>query len=389
MGTRKSEKAANYRLVDFKHITAYGPKSDMDPDERVAAFRTDQSAKLFADVYLGKKEAEAAQSRANLATFGYHMLPFGAFWDNLTQGDIGEAVLSGVGDVATWVLPGAGYFAKAEKTRRRLKIARVGLEAGVGSVRAAQGIFAVIDGDGDKAAGYLGEATLRLLGVGVDTIAALKKTRTVGKLGKTTATAKKAEKGLEKAAAAKTGRLIDRVVGTDALGGKIYTPEQLRMLEKQIERMSEGKVVAVRNSALLKEIDARAAFISPENLQRVAKADADFITRHGLQDYVKSGRGLFLVGEEATYNKVAHEAFHLQHWKSNPAAYSGLTTFEKEKYVFEQIVQDHIWKSLKSGEREVQIKSFLGALVESNLSASEKTEIINTLVKPAFGKLHQ
>jgi hypothetical protein len=101
-------------------------------------------------------------------------LPFGAFYDNLAQGEYAEAGLSLVGDAAMFLtgpLAGAAKTARAAKT---LRLVGAGIEGGLAATRATQGIFALREGDKGKAAGYLGEAFLRLLGMSANAIKGLK-----------------------------------------------------------------------------------------------------------------------------------------------------------------------------------------------------------------------
>ncbi len=185
----------------------------------------------------------------------------------------------------------------------------------------------------------------------------------------------------------KTAGLIDHMSGVDAFGGKIYTAEQMTALEAQIKKLSGGKIALVKNNALLEDSGAGAAFISPEGLKEIARSDPAFITKYGLQEYVNSGKGVFLVGDKATYNVVIHEVFHLEHWKSNPALYSTLSKVEKETHVLEQMLQPQVWNGLKPLEREAHINSLLEVLVNSSLSEAEKEQIMNTLIIPALQRV--
>jgi hypothetical protein len=108
-----------------------------------------------------------------------HVVPGGALIDNAQQGNRGEAGLSAIGDAAGFLGPLAG-LAKGARTARNLRIAAVGLQAGLGATRLGQGFYAVYNGQGNQAAGYFGEGILRLLGASATGLRLLKGRAAVG-----------------------------------------------------------------------------------------------------------------------------------------------------------------------------------------------------------------
>ena len=95
-----------------------------------------------------------------------HVLPTGAMIDNAQQGNVGEAVISGVGDVGT--LLGVGLVVKGAKG---LKIASTAAKAaividvGVAGVRGTQAGINIYHGETGAALANGGEALMRILGI--------------------------------------------------------------------------------------------------------------------------------------------------------------------------------------------------------------------------------
>jgi len=105
-------------------------------------------------------------------TFVLHLLPGGAAADYLSKG---EGWNAGISIAADFALLAAGPFAKLAKTAKGARLWRIAAgvtETGVGAIRIYQGFDAFAQGDKIEAAGYFGEAILRLLGAGVQLRAA-------------------------------------------------------------------------------------------------------------------------------------------------------------------------------------------------------------------------
>ncbi len=182
--------------------------------------------------------------------------------------------------------------------------------------------------------------------------------------------------------------LISPMNGMSAIGRPPITTEQVQVLGRQINRMSQGRIALVENPALLRESGHAANFISPEGLLAISRQDPGWIARHGLQEYVNSGRGVLIIQrEQATYSVVVHEVFHLEHWKRDPAIYNGLSRLERERHVFEQMRQQHIWRSLSESERRAQIDNMRYAISTSTLDSRAKQEMTRDLVEPALRDL--
>ena len=185
----------------------------------------------------------------------------------------------------------------------------------------------------------------------------------------------------------KVETLLD-LAKTDPRGGRVYTAEEIARLEMQIGKMGEGKIAVVRNPGLLKEQQAYAVFISPESLQKIQQTNPEWITKHGLADYVKSNRGVMVVGDEVTYNDAIHEVFHLEDWKQNPTKYAGLSKLQKERQVFEKILQPQVWDSLTALEQESEIRYFTQVVMEApGVRATEKQQILDTLIAAAKSRM--
>ncbi len=100
------------------------------------------------------------------------MLPGGATADALDRKDYVDATISFVGDVATlgsiWAAWKAGRALKAGQAALRANQALVRFQAIDGAIavaRTGQAGYAVLQGENGKAAGYMGEALLRLFGI--------------------------------------------------------------------------------------------------------------------------------------------------------------------------------------------------------------------------------
>jgi RHS repeat-associated protein len=160
-----------YKVVNYWHT----PEPVKDPDAVVKEFRKNGWRSI--DGVISGSEAADEQRFAGNITFGYHLLPFGAFWDHAAKGEVGEAAISLAGDAAFFLTGPLAGFAKTGRAAKNLRLLGLTVEAGVAATRTAQGFFALRDNDTMKAYGHFGEATLRLFGVSKQGIQILKEAR--------------------------------------------------------------------------------------------------------------------------------------------------------------------------------------------------------------------
>jgi hypothetical protein len=117
-----------------------------------------------------KMEAKvgAANTDVALLTFAVHVLPTGGAIDNYSQGNNVEAAIDITADAAMFLTFGVSKVAGVSKAAATaIRASAITLELGVASARTIQGINAIRNKDTGEAAGYFGDALLRLLGVGV------------------------------------------------------------------------------------------------------------------------------------------------------------------------------------------------------------------------------
>jgi hypothetical protein len=146
-------------------------------DEALARRDTEEAAKRYAKRPREDAFAGAKQNSLQLIIVGINMLPGGGSADAIDRGDYVDATISFVGDVAllgATRLRGAAKGARAltgaaaANEMRKLQRATVALSAVEGTVavaRVGQAGYAVMHDEEGKAAGYLGEAVLRIFGV--------------------------------------------------------------------------------------------------------------------------------------------------------------------------------------------------------------------------------
>jgi RHS repeat-associated protein len=179
----------SYRLVAVNYIGGFKDSRDdlVDPDELVHKLRNQRSVDRHVEARMSTEEVHIASVHEEVSTFLLHMVPVGAAIDHATKGEKGEVALALTGDLAFFLSLGSSYFlsaagkaanaAKAERaiaTAYRLEQVSIGLNATVGAVRGTQGIFALRDEKTGEAAGYFGEAFLRLAGVSISSLGKLK-----------------------------------------------------------------------------------------------------------------------------------------------------------------------------------------------------------------------
>jgi RHS repeat-associated protein len=165
------KQADYYQMVDAHEVPVTGTPSLQEIDAIVQRYRT--GFQKYIDGYL-REAADKEPGRVGLAIFAVHMIPLGGAVYAAEEGNGWGATISAVGDVATFLpflLP-----LKGVKAARAVRLVSVAGQLGVGTTRAAQGYFAWQD-DRGKALGYLGEATLRLLGASTGLISEMRALR--------------------------------------------------------------------------------------------------------------------------------------------------------------------------------------------------------------------
>jgi hypothetical protein len=107
--------------------------------------------------------------------FAFHLIPLVGAVENFINGDYLEAGLSLASDAAMFLGIGAAF--KASKCvysgRQMVKVA-AGIDLGVAGFRLGQAAAAIANNEPGRALGYLGDATLRLLGLSATSIAWLR-----------------------------------------------------------------------------------------------------------------------------------------------------------------------------------------------------------------------
>ena len=166
------------KITDYKLVKAWHEPLNGHPVLNGAALlaheQTPEEAKEFIKGAQSQEAADSAQAFAEMVTFVYHMLPFGAAWDSLAHGDPWEATLSLLGDVAFFAGgPWAKFAGEGTVLAKGLTITAIAADATLGAVRGEQAYFAFQAGHNEQAMGYLGEAFLRLLGASLTAVSEL------------------------------------------------------------------------------------------------------------------------------------------------------------------------------------------------------------------------
>jgi hypothetical protein len=164
-------------------------------DEMLAYYRDPARVNRAVEFALSNEQLAADKGYAAKLEFALHMVPFGAAADNFSQAAsetnaerrqkfLIEGTISAVGDLA-FVAP-LGVAVKVGKTaafaasvQRNVRIGAAVTELGLSGVRTAQGAVALYNDDGAEAAGYFGEALLRLMGATPALVAEIKAARVV------------------------------------------------------------------------------------------------------------------------------------------------------------------------------------------------------------------
>ena len=142
---------------------------------QLASLQSAESAKQHIDAAEFQRSTDFFQSAAEAVTFIYHALPFGAAYDNAAEGHYWEATLSLLGDVAFFAGgPLLKFAGEGTVLAKALVITSIAAETTIGVTRAKDAYFAFQAGDKTAAAGYMGEAMLRLLGASVTAVSQLK-----------------------------------------------------------------------------------------------------------------------------------------------------------------------------------------------------------------------
>jgi RHS repeat-associated protein len=194
-----------YRLVDYKEVPA---TEDALPNlERLANFRKEDAVTVRVNDYLQGQKNARELGTLSMIRFGIHMVPLGAGIDALHDGNVLEATVSFAGDALFF----AGLLSNGAKAFRLISAAG---QLGIGGARAGQGVFALMNGNSDKAAGYFGEATLRFLGATSEMVGLLKDKLPSGTGGSRMLKALEANAADQEAAAL---RLAEREAGIQAM----------------------------------------------------------------------------------------------------------------------------------------------------------------------------
>jgi capsid protein len=208
--------------------------------------------------------AAANVAAMNSAILIINMLPGGATADALDRKDYVDATISFVGDVATlgsiWAAWKAGRALKAGQAALRANQALVRFQAIDGAIavaRTGQAGYAVIQGEDGKAAGYMGEALLRLFGIAytrakAPAVTKVPKGRVVLAMGPRTTTFHTWEVHLEGPLQKQAQSVVEKaanIAGIDTRRVRVgYSPNAATPV---YEKMSDGKLALVLNKGSL------------------------------------------------------------------------------------------------------------------------------------------
>ncbi len=184
-GLAKQALNPNIRPVPFKvfFLAASFKRAPIDigdgttPDELLRRIDTVENSRKF--IKLSKDRAFGiARERANAFVIaGINLIPGGASADAIDRGDFVDATVSFAGDVALLGLTRLKSAVAATRGLRGAELVqelnRLGkisvrlqqTELGIGALRLSQAGLATIQGEDGQAAGFLGEAVLRIFGV--------------------------------------------------------------------------------------------------------------------------------------------------------------------------------------------------------------------------------
>ncbi len=135
---------------------------------------TPETAKKYVQIFVTERHhIDSLNQFANglqaTQSFLINLIPGVSAYKHFSQGEVGEGLLSLIGDAAMLLGGPLAAFAKARgavQLARGFAMTGIALDGAVGGVRATQGVVAFVDGkDPGKAAGYLGEVALQLFGV--------------------------------------------------------------------------------------------------------------------------------------------------------------------------------------------------------------------------------
>lgn len=171
----------HYEIV-WQRSWDYSDGTDGTPDEYLERIRSQQTAEAHIETYLHTKQNDAKIAVRNVAEIAYRIAPFGNALMEGADGNYREAVLSLAGDAAMVI--GLGAVSKTAAGARlavRLRVAATAIEGTVAAVRSYQGVNEIFDGEVAKGLGHLGEATLLLIGITAQEMAALRNARALRK----------------------------------------------------------------------------------------------------------------------------------------------------------------------------------------------------------------
>ncbi len=211
----------DYTLVEAWHDPLNG-NLVLNGPALLASMQTPEVAERYIDKAKTQDAATAWQAAAEMATFALHMVPVAGTLDTLAHGDYWEAALSLLGDVAFFAGgPLAKLAGEGTVLAKGLTITAIAADATLGAVRGEQAYFAFQAGDNEKAAGYLGEAFMRLLGAGLQAVGQLKNVAAAGEA------VHNADELVEEANTA-----LNDIIGCFAAGTPVLTPDGAKCIEQ-------------------------------------------------------------------------------------------------------------------------------------------------------------
>jgi len=146
-------------------------------DTNVTSQNRTPRAQVAVDNYLAQSRQEAEARLGPIFSFGANLIPLVAGIRHAVNGDWGEAKISFASDGAMLLSFGASKVLSAGRTLTAIRLGNIGVQGTVAGIRGGQAGFAFYNGNDSQAWGYLGEATLRLLGMAPSVIAEIRALR--------------------------------------------------------------------------------------------------------------------------------------------------------------------------------------------------------------------
>lgn len=163
---------------DYYRVVKFVPEPDvpegLPPSAKLANYRKPSEAKLAIETFVDTGETNTFAQYMGWLETGLLMVPFISAADNFTKGNYKEAAIALAGDAAFFLTGPLATTARTCRDARRMMLAGMMIDGSIAAVRAQDGVNALIEGNQAQALGYFGEATLRLLGVGMTAIQRMK-----------------------------------------------------------------------------------------------------------------------------------------------------------------------------------------------------------------------